>query len=44
MNKGYKMTPKEKEHRFRQTLSNQAEKMFQQQTSQPNENQVDFSK
>lgn len=44
MKQGYKMTPHQKEQRFRQTLSNQAEKMFNQQVSQPNPtmNKVDF--
>lgn len=43
MKQGYKMTPKEKELRFRQTLENQAQKMFSTQISapNPNSNQVD---
>lgn len=45
MNKGYKMTPQEKQSRFRQTLQNQAEKLFNQQTSQthPQNSLVDFT-
>jgi len=37
MKKGYKMTKEEKESRFRQTLENQAEKLFNQQVSSPNQ-------
>lgn len=45
MKKGTTMTEKQKQSRFRQTLANQAEKMFNQQVSQPNpvSNQVEIN-
>lgn len=43
MKKGYKMTPTQIQQRFRQTIANQAEKVFSQQVSlpHPTEDQVD---